>query len=283
MDFISVALSLFLSNLFIRFIINILPIRKKRLWHLIIISLHDLSSLITYVGVFFLTTDIYTILYGIGGILGVIIAYVATLMIILDGVKIFKSRRLKEFERSINQKEGASIPKNIVGAIFIISVIVLFGYSVFLFMNFDSTLLPTLIGVIVLGLILLGLGIYFIVSGRALHSNIKAHNLMLVINLPSNTLTYTATITKELSVDDALGKIKDMYYLDEFGLLITPNSKYLVKGMKADSIPNEYLESLKMQLMDDRFDHITYNYKKYSRQKITVDNNLNIIKIQDIK
>lgn len=283
MDFISVALSLFLSNLFIRFIINILPIRKKRLWHLIVISLHDLSSLITYVGVFFLTTDIYTILYGIGGILGVIIAYVATLMIILDGVKIFKSRRLKEFERSINQKEGASIPKNIVGAIFIISAIVLFGYSVFLFMNFDPTLLPTLIGVIVLGLILLGLGIYFIVSGRALHSNIKAHNLMLVINLPSNTLTYTATITKELSVDDALGKIKDMYYLDEFGLLITSNSKYLVKGMKADSIPNEYLESLKMKLMDDRFDHITNNYKKYSRQKITVDNNLNIIKIQDIK
>ena len=53
--------------------------------------------------------------------------------------------------------------------------------------------------------------------------------------------------------------------------------------MKADSIPNEYLESLKMQLMDDRFDHITNNYKKYARLKITVDSNLNITKIQDLK
>ena len=283
MNFISLALSTFISNLFIRFIINILPLRKKRLWHLIVISLYDLSSLLTYVGVFFMPTDIYTLLYGIGGILGVLIAYISTLMIILDGVKVFKSRRLKEFERSINQKEGKSVPKNIVGIIFILLSLVLVGYSVFLFTNYDPTLLSTIVGVIILSLILLGLGIFFMISGKALHSNISAHNLMLIINMPDKVLTYTATINKSLSVDEALGKIKDMYYLDEFGLLITPDAKYLVKGMKCESISNEYLDSLKMQLMDDRFDNITVNYKKYSRQKITVDNNLNIIKIQDIK
>ena len=144
MNFISLALSTFISYLFIRFIINILPLRKKRLWHLIVISLYDLSSLLTYIGVFFMPTDIYTLLYGIGGILGVLIAYISTLMIILDGVKVFKSRRLKEFERSINQKEGKSVPKNIVGIIFILLSLVLVGYSVFLFTNYDPTLLSNL-------------------------------------------------------------------------------------------------------------------------------------------
>lgn len=283
MDFISIALGLFLSNLFIRFIINILPLRKKRIWQLIIISLYDLSSLITYASIFFIATDIYTILAGVGGVLGVLIAYIATLMIILDGVKLFKSKRLKEFEREINQKEGTSIPKNIVGIVFLILATILLGFSIFVITKYNPTLLLTLIGALIGFTLFTILGILFIMSGKAVHTKINSSNLMLVINLPSKTLTYTCTINKELSVDDALGKIKDIYYLDEFGLLITPNTKYLVKGMKSDEMSNDCLNSLKMQLMDDRFDHITTNFKKYSRQKITVDENLNITKIQEIK
>lgn len=283
MNIISVALSLLISNLFIRFIINILPFRKKRLLHLIIISLYDLSSLLTYIGVFFVSTDISTILYGIGGILGVIIAYITTLMVILDGVRIFKSKRLKEFERGVNLKDGKSLSKNIVGIVFLILFAVLIGYSIFLFTNYNSTLLVTLIGTMVIGLIFLGLSIYFFISGKAVHTTIKAQKLMLVINLPFETLTYVAEINKNLSENEALGKINEMYYLDELGLLITPSDKYLVKGMKADSIPNDYLESIKMQRLDNRYDHITSNYKKYSRMKITIDENGNIIKNQPIK
>ena len=283
MNFISVAISMLISNLFIRFIINILPFKKKRSCHLIIISLYDLSSLITYIKVFFTPTDITTILYGIGGILGVIIAYITTLMIILDGVRIFKSKRLKEFERGVNLKDGKSLPKNIVGFVFVALFLVLIGYSIFLIINYNPTLLSTLIGSILISLIFLGLAIYFFISGKAVNTKISSNKLMLVINLPYETLTYIAEINKELSENDALGKMNEMYYLDELGLLITPSDKYLVKGMKADSIPNEYLESIKMKRLDNRYDHITSNYKKYSRMKIVIDENGNIIKNQPIK
>ena len=223
------------------------------------------------------------ILEGVGGMLGVIIAYICTLMVILDGVQIFKSKRLKEFERGVNLKDGKSIPKNIVGIVFMILTIVLVGYSIFLMINFDKLLITTIIGSIIIGLIFLGLSIYFLISGKAVHQTIKAQKLMLVINLPLETLTYVAELNKTLTENEALGKMNEMYYLDELGLLITPSDKYIVKGMKADSVSDTYLSSLKMQKLDNRYDHITSNYKKYSRMKITIDENGNIIKNQPIK
>ena len=289
MNFISVAISVLLTNFFIRFIINILPFRKKRFWHLIIISLYDASVLITYTKLTFDSLaamnsyNLALILEGVGGILGVVIAYITTLMVVLDGVKIFKSKRLKEFERGYNLKDGKSLPKNIVGGVFMLLFLLLIGYSIFLIINYDKLLLTTIIGSIIIGLIFLGLSIYFFISGKAVHQTIKAQKLMLVINLPFETLTYIAELNKTLSENEALGKMNEMYYLDELGLLITPSDKFIVKGMKADSIPQEYLSSIKMQKLDNRYDYITSNYKKYSRMKITIDENGNIIKNQPIK
>lgn len=289
MNFISLAVSVFISNfIFIR-IIDILPfIRRKKIWQGILISLADISSILGYVIILItsLTTNINLtiILEMVGSILGILIGYIAAMMIILDGISLFKSKRLREFERGINQKEGKSLPRNIIAMICLCVSIVLLAYSIITIINYNKDVLISLIGAIIGTLIFSGLSIYFFISGKALYTKVNSSNLILYIKLPDKTVTYYKELSKELTENQILGKIKETYMLDEFGFIITPTTKYAVKGIMVTKLAKDILNDLNMDLLEPNpYQEALSHFQKYNRKKIVLDQNNKITKIIDLK
>lgn len=289
MNFISLAVSVFISNyIFIR-IIGILPfIKRKKLWQGILISLADISSILGYVMILIssLTTGINLtiILEMIGSILGILIGYIAAMMIILDGVSLFKSKRYREFERGINQKDGKSIPRNILAIICAAISVVLLTYSIITIINYSNNVLVSLIGTILGTLLFIFLSVFFFLTGKSLHTTVKSSHLILFIKLPEKSLVYQQELSKELTEDQVLEKIKQIYMLDEFGFIITPTTKYAVKGIMVTKLTKGILDDLKMNLLNPNpFEEALSHFQKYNKKKIILDENNKITKIIDLK
>lgn len=289
MNIISLAVSIFFSNYIITAIIRYLPISNKRLWNIIVVSIFDGGTILSclfplfYIGELNSYT-VFTVLEVIGSILGVVVAYIASLMMILDGVVIFKSRRLRDYERSIKNKDGKSVPRQIFALLSLIISLVISIYLVFTIMNYDKEILFSLIGASVVLLIFLVLTIYFYITGKALHKKIYAPALLLEIKLPDFSVLFEADLSKDFTEADALNGLDKEYLLDELGLLITPNKKYLVKGINVQSIKREHISNLKMKRVESNaFDLAFKEFKKYARMMITLDESNQIIKIKNIK
>ena len=290
MNFISLAVSVFISNYIFMAIIRLLPfIRRKKLWQGIIISLADISSILMYIMILLsaITTeefDILIVLEIVGSILGILIGYIAAMMLVLDGITLFKSRRLREFERGMNNKEGKSVPKNILGLICVAISVVLLVFVIITSLNYNNSVLVTLIGTIAATILFISLAIFFFISGRAAHQSIKSNHLLIYIKLPDKTLTYHKELSKDNTEDKVLGKFKDVYMLDEFGMIITPTTKYAVKGIMVTKLSKNILDELDMELLDPNpFKFALENFRKYNRKKIILDENNNVTKIIDLK
>lgn len=288
MSFISLAVSVFITNYIFIIIIRLLPIRRKKWWQGITISVADLGSLIFYLWLMINGLsqgfDVAYFFIQLGNILGHLIAYVAAMMIILDGVTIFKSKRYREFERGINKKDGRSVPRNVFASICIALSILLIIFSVSTILNYSTQLLFTLIGTIAGALILLGVGIYFYLSGKPIHSSIKGSNLLFVIQTPTQRVVFASELSKEVTEDSLLGEIKSIYILDEYGVISTPTKKLVVKGIKVNSISQDTLNKVKMNLLNPNpYDEAMNHFQKYNRKKIVLDEKNEVIKISDLK
>lgn len=285
MNFISSLISLFVVNTILTLIINALPIRNKRNWQIGVITLVDIGSIIGYAAILFQSHfDLLYLLSTLGNILGELTAYVASMMLILEDVKIFKSRRLRQFERDINNKSGRSLPRNILALICFIIFVVLLTYTIISFINYNETILVSLIGSSLGVLVALGLGIYFLISGLPQHKSIKAENILFIINTPTDKIIFEANLNKEFTIDDALGKLYDTYIIDEYGLIVTPTNKYIVKGIKINKFDNDLLAKIQMTKDNDsKFKDVILEFQKYNRKKIILDENNKIVKISNIK
>lgn len=285
LNFISLAVSVFISNYIMMYIIRLLPIKNKKIVQLVIISLADVGSIIGYIiPLFNIEIDVIYLLYTLGNIIGIGVAYVASLMLILENVSIFKSKRAREFERGINNKEGFSIPRYILSCICLGIAIVLYVYGAINLTHYTSKLLVTTIGVFIGGTIALVLAIYFFISGKPQHQKLSAENLLLIIFLPNECKLYQASLTKEFTMSDALKELETIYLLDEFGLIITPKHKYIVKGVKMDQQNINLLSKLPMEeYINHPFTNVIEQFSKYQRKKVILDDQNNIIKITNIK
>ncbi len=285
LNFISLAVSVFITNYIFCLIIRLLPIKNKKIVQLVIITLADLGSILGYlINLFTIGFELIYFLYTLGNIIGIGVAYIATLMLILDNVILFKSKRTREFERGIQNKEGSSVPRYVLGTICLATSIVLFVYGIINLTHFNQKLLFTTIGVFVAALILIGLALFFFISGRPAHQKLKAEHLLFIIFLPNTNWIYECQLTKEFKIEQALGTITETYFLDEFGLLITPSSKYIVKGMKLDKLTPDIESQIHMtKASNTLYEAIIPNFNKYQRKKIIIDEQNNITKITNIK
>ena len=286
MNIISLAISTFISNYIIMFIVRVLPLRNKRLWQSIVISLFCLGEIIGYILIFVTpySLDLITILEVIGSIFGVVIGYVASMMIVLDGITLFKSRRLKEFERNLNNKEGTSFPRWILAIISGSLGLMLLIYGIITSLNFDSKLLLTVIGLFIGAAIFIGVSIYLFISGAPKHKTIHAENLLFIVDYEGQKTIYQAKLSKEFTIESALGKLMEIYILDEYGLLITPTNHYIVKGLKLEYSAKNMLNEINMSVYDgNAFDEAIKNFQKYNRKKIILDEQNHIQKITIIK
>ncbi len=292
MNIISLAISMFISNIIIIRIINYLPFRNKRAWSIGVISFYDGGGILGYLSYLLYTIfngdiNTMTILYmleDIGSIIGIIVAYIASLMMILDNVRIFKSRRLREYERGLKNEDGKSVPRQIFGLISLIISLGLGIYLIFTILNYNKEILFSVIGAAAVFLLFVGLTIYFFVTGKSLHKKITAPALILQITLPDFSVLFEADLSKDFTIADALNGLDKEYLLDELGLLITPDKKYLVKGINVQSIKREHITNLKMQrITSNKFDLAFKEFKKYARMKIVLDENNQITKISSIR
>lgn len=287
MNIISLAIATFIFGSIIMAIINALPIRKKRLWDIIIVSIYSLIELGQYILIIIFninSLDLIAILEIIASILGIIIGYTAIMMIILDGIRLFKSKRLKEFERNLNNKESTSIPKWIFSIISGILGIVLLVFGIISTINYTKELLISVIGLYIGSIIFIGLGIYLFIAGLPKHKKIKASNLLFIVDFDNNKYIYTTSITKEFTISNAIGSIQDLYLIDEYGLLITPEKHYIVKGIKLEYSGKHYLNEINMERVETNdFDEAISKYQKYNRKRIELDENNNIKGIKIIK
>lgn len=279
LNFISLAVSVFFTNYILTIIIK--QFTKKRIVPLIVISVADIGSIIGYlINLLLMEFDLVALLYTLGNIIGIGVAYIATLMLILENVTLFKSKRAREFERGINNKEGTSIPRNIIASICFGLFVVLLIYGSINLTHYNSKLLFTTIGVMIGAVIALGLAIYFFLSGRPTRKKIKANSLLFVLFLPDQTLLYAGTNDDH----QALGGLTDIYLLDEYGLLIAPTASYLVKGMKLNTFSKDIETNIKLeQIESSQFQNAIKEFNKYQRKKITIDEQGNIIQIRNIK
>lgn len=284
-NFISVAISIFISNFIIITIIRHLPIRKNQLWQLIIITIYNLGGLIfDIISLFSFEMSIINILYVLGNGIGVGIGYIATLMIILDHKLIFKSRRLKQFERDLKNNGKKSLSRNIISIVCVTIFIILMIYGIISLLHYDSSLLISIVGVFIGAGISLALAIYFFISGRPQHEKIKASNLLFVVTLPDQILLYHAKLTKENPLETALASLQELFYIDEYGLIITPTERYIVKGIHLETLNQELYEKIKLnRFYDSKFDEAVQHFQKYNRKRIILDENNQITKISNIK
>lgn len=286
MNIISTAISVFISNYIIIAIIRLLPLKKKTLWQTIILSFYNLGSIVGYLWMILSANELslLLILELLSSILGVVIAYTASMMIVLDGIVLFKSKRLREFERSYHQKDGTSIPRNILAVISLSLSIALFTYGIVSLLNYDKRLLISCIGTFLGMAIFLGLAIYFFISGKAQHKTIKAENLLLIVQIEDKKILLAAELSKDQTLETLLSPLADIYILDEYGLIVTPHMRYIVKGVKLDYLSKDILKSLQMQSFTDSvLNEALKEFQKYNRKKIILDENYSIKKISIIK
>ncbi|MDE6946339.1 MAG: hypothetical protein K2P14_04050 [Anaeroplasmataceae bacterium] len=286
MNIISTAISVFISNYIIIAIIRLLPLKKKTLWQTIILSFYNLGSIVGYLWMILSANELslLLILELLSSILGVVIAYTASMMIVLDGIVLFKSKRLREFERSYHQKDGTSIPRNILAVISLSLSIALFTYGIVSLLNYDKRLLISCIGTFLGMAIFLGLAIYFFISGKAQHKTIKAENLLLIVQIEDKKILLAAELSKDQTLETLLSPLADIYILDEYGLIVTPHMRYIVKGVKLDYLSKDILKSLQMQpFTDSVLNEALKEFQKYNRKKIILDENYSIKKISIIK
>ncbi|MDE6241373.1 MAG: hypothetical protein K2M08_02995 [Anaeroplasmataceae bacterium] len=286
MNIISLAISTFILNYIIMSIIRVLPLRNKRVWNSIIISLVAAGSIVGYLFGIVISKDLNLIylLEAIGNIFGVLIGYVASMMIVLDGITLFKSRRLKEFERNLNNKEGTSFPRWILAIIAGSLGLMLLIYGIITVINYDSKLILTIIGLFVGATLFIGVSIYLFISGAPKHKTIHAENLLFIVDYEGQKTIYQAKLSKEFTIENALGKLIEVYILDEYGLIITPSNHYIVKGLKLEYSAKEMLKEINMSVYDgNTFDEAIKNFQKYNRKKIILDEQNHIQKITMIK
>ena len=142
MNFISLAVSVFISNYIFIMIIRLLPIRRKRLWQGILITLGDLAMMVTYATILIDSlqppVSIDNLLFGLGSILGIFLGYAAAMMLVLDGVTLFRSKRYREFERAVKQKDGPSVSKKILGTLMLVVSAILLGYAIVVLCHYSS-------------------------------------------------------------------------------------------------------------------------------------------------
>lgn len=282
MNFISLAVSVFISNYIFMMIIKILPFRNKRLWQGILISVSNLGSIIFYLTTSLLNFEIITFLYSLGNILGILLAYVASMMIVFDGIILFKSKRLKEFERNLKNKDNHSISKKVLGIVFFALSILLIIFGTLSLLNYDPKLKVTIIGTFIGAIISISLALFFLIKKD--NSHVRGAKFMFIITLPEKKLVFCEEINKENSEAFLLGKINDAYILDDYGILITHENKYMVKGIKVNSISNDYINSINMNTCNyEGYENALLEFQKYNRKKIIVNENKEIVKIINIK
>lgn len=228
----------------------------------------------------------YYLSYGfgeLGSILGRLFVYLAFMSIINGSLILFKSKRLKNFQRSYDGKKPSVIP----GISLILLAVIMATSGVLYFILPEKITVGDLIIIIslwVLSLVSLFFGIYslvHIISHKTSSIDTKAR-IMFLVYLPDVTrcfISFEKTTFEEGLTPDFFQN----YIIDDYGVLITKDIKYVVKGIQTPSFDERYITSSKLTEVNPiEFGNSLEQFDKYKRLKITLDDNKNTVKIVEM-
>lgn len=309
MNFLYAFISVFLTNYLCIWIISLFSTKYRKLISAIVISLFNISSIIYSI---YDLWQIYLyaasqnqlqeytaiLLVGVGNLLAPIFAYAATLLLLLDGRKIFKSRRQQQYRNAL--KSGFN--KQALIAIIILSLLGIGSlvYAIIITMNYSFELLLAAVGAYGMTIIFFGVAYYIFyinftkqknLDTTSTNSNIINANiinktkvdviLLFILQLGVKKYYFTGSLENNKTINDYLGNILNIYVLTDFGNINTPDKKYIVKGIKVDKISEETLREIKMEriMPDEKMLNILSNFQRYHLKNIYLDENNNVVKI----
>lgn len=280
-NFLSIFVSTFLTNYFLFWILSLLRVRNRQKIALIIISLTNLGSLAYYLYItinLLITGNTSSGLLYIGNDIALASAYIATMMFLLDGKKIFRSRRQKAFMRNMNNST-TPFSSTIIAIIFAVLGLIALAYGIYASINYANNLLWALIGAYGAATALLSLALYILLANQKTTEKApkRGQNLLFILTINNHTTIYEAKLVKDY--DYYLGDLNKIYIPTDYGKLITPEQEYIVKGIKSDYINNDSLATINMSINNnEQLKEVVTHFQRYETKIITIDSNYNIIK-----
>lgn len=309
MNFLYSFATTFVINYLIIWIISLFGIKKRNLIAFIVISIINISNIcfniyalwtiyLHYASQNALAAGTTDLLLVSGELVAYIIAYIATCILLLDGKKIFKSRRQKQYMNAVNNRSKK-------WPIIYIIVLVLLGagaltYGIITSINFTYELLIAAVGAYGIALVFFGLAyyIFFInftngTSSSPINQNSNVINaiiinktkvdlyLLFILNLGNNKYYFEGLLDETHTINYYLGNILNVYVLTDFGSINKDNSKTIVKGIKVEKIDENLLKEIKLNRIkpEEKFLNIVSNFERYRVKQIYVDNADNVVKI----
>lgn len=295
MTFLYTLASVFITNYIVWIIIRAIGFKHHRLVYLILITIFELTSVITWGIIAILSAVSYVsytedktglfmlILDYLGYMLGVLSAYLLTLVLHLRGVKIFKSRRQREFER-----ESKTPKQRLIANVLFYSLLSVLGLSLiglgigtFFMLNGQNAFFYSLtISGILLFIFLL---VNFILSKtKAKDKPVTKGKVLFFVKTNGTYYTYFDTLDNGGKIEDKLGRIGEEYILTDFGVLIMNNDKIRVLGITPSEIEMSLLDNISLKKEEKDLSYILNEYSKYQRKKIVLNQDQTINKIANI-
>ena len=285
MNFLYTLVETFFIDYFIMFIFSLFDFRKKRLVTFLIITIGNgllviyfLYQMIMYVTHY--NVELLVLLFYLLDIISVLAAYTLIMIILLRGVKLFKSRRLKRFQNEYDGKNNNK--RNIILSIILLFfglTFLTFGIIVFtLIKNFNVKYVFSLILLFTFAITLSTIGIILLIKIKPVKIRNNKELLMFVVMKDKRIF-----LSDDKVKDDILYPLESKYFLTDFGYLYFKergkNICYHIKGVEALE-DSDYLNINLME--DDKFKFILSELERYNKKEIYLDENFIIKRMKII-
>ncbi len=310
MNFLYTFVSSFFINYLVIWIVSLFNFKKRNLISLIIISVFNIVSIILnalalwelYVNIAMnnaFNEYLDYLLNDVGVLLGNIFAYIATLILLIGGRKIFKTRRQKQYLNAVQNK--SLLPAIIAIILFILLGIGSLIYAIFISINFSMVLLINAVASYGLMLVFFGIAYYIffinftnktsssptaninsnVINATIINKTKVDLSLLFILHLGNNKYYFKGLLDNNHTINYYLGHLLDVYVLTDFGTINLENEKVIVKGIKVDKIDQNLLQEIKLSRLrpDEKLLNVLSNFERYRIKNIYLDNNYNIVKI----
>ncbi len=310
MNFLYTFITSFIYNYLIIWIVSLFSTKKRNLISILALSIVNIA----YIAIecYYLWEDFifvasnnalneyqsYFLIQG-GNILAIALAYFAGLVLLLDGKRIFKSRRQQQYANAV--KNRSKVPT-------IISIVVLallgaasLTYAIITTVYSDISLLLATFGAYGMALVFFGFAFYIfyinftkqknldttstqsnVINATILNKTKVDVELMFILDLANNKYYFKGILDNNRTINYYLGNILNVYVLTDFGTIEMPEKKVLVKGIKVEKIDESFLREIKLSRvtnLNENFLSIMSNFERYHIRTVYLDANNNISRI----
>ncbi len=287
----------FWNRIIISLVMFINSIKRKKLWSGIIVTAVDGLLLWLYCIRYLVNVDslaspelskaaIITFSLICGAI--VLFMYVQTMIAISPSIRL-KTRRQREFERSVKGKEKNYAFPLVVSVIALFAgIISLIYYKVNYISDYKTYVTMSIVIISIAALVLLYTIVNMITYSKLRkgqdNSNVitikpegmisKESNVVFILEVDGICEFYKAKIKGSVNLRELLGTISDYYYISSYGILKDNDEEFKLFGLKTSSFDVDLYSQIKMDRFEsDKIEAIVPYLEKNHQKIFTLDEN----------